>query len=133
MILYQTTYIEIHYSEKEKLLESFFYGTATDIHYRESLVALIEITKAHDVKRWLCDISQAGAFRIADEVWARREWYPVFSPLASNLEKLAVVKEGSFYGGGGMDGMWKNVIDGKLPASCQEFEDYSEARAWVLD
>jgi hypothetical protein len=51
MLFYRSKHTEIHYHEKEKLVEAVWRGFAPSTDYRASMNSYIEGIKAHEVER----------------------------------------------------------------------------------
>lgn len=132
MLFYSSIYTEIHYHEEEKLVETVWQGFAPSTSYRESLCAYIEVVKSHEVQRWLGDYRDAGVVRLIDQEWATKEWAKVFMPLAAGFKKMAKVNAMDVANKISSDNMKQRLDPSKLPFPFREFDDYEEARAWVL-
>ncbi|WP_162055935.1 hypothetical protein [Pontibacter pamirensis] len=132
MLFYKSKYTEIHYHEEDKLVETVWLGFASSSDYRQSLAAYVEVIRAQEVERWLGDYREARVVRLADQAWAVKEWAPVFMPLASNLKKMAKVNAKDLFNQVSSTNMKQQLDVTRLPFPFQEFDDYDEARAWVL-
>ena len=132
MLLYNSKYTEIHYHEKEKLVEAVWHGFAPSMAYRKSMDTYIEVIRGYEVQRWLWDYREAGIVRPTDLEWAATVWAPVFMPLAARLKKVAKVNATDMFNQVSFDSVRKSMGVDNSPFPFREFDDYREARAWVL-
>ncbi|EJF08209.1 MULTISPECIES: hypothetical protein [Pontibacter] len=132
MIIYKKNYINIAYYEAEQLLEITWSAYAASAEYREAMLQYIHILKNYEVKRWLDDYRQARVVRLSDQKWTKEEWAPLFYPHAQQLDKMARVRSNDISARISCENMFKTVDNSTLPYSFREFEQYGEARNWIL-
>lgn len=132
MIIYKTNCLTITYQEPDKLIESTWHAYAAGKEYREALLQYVEVLKSYDVRRWLGDYRQARVVRLADQEWTVREWSALFFPLTLKLEKMVRIKSLDVSARISSENMFQHLHAGQMPFLFKEFEDYTEAREWVL-
>lgn len=132
MIIYKTDYITIDFQEHEQLLEVTWHGYAAGPDYRAALMQYVEALRNHKVKYWLGDYRLARVVRVSDQEWTMREWGPLFFPLSGQLEKMARVKSTDVAARISAENMFKDIDLQAIPFQFVEFDDFDEARAWLL-
>ncbi|PSR51958.1 hypothetical protein AHMF7605_29045 [Adhaeribacter arboris] len=132
MVFYQSSCLEIYYEETYKFVETRWLRFASSQEYRASLAAYLEIIQTHEVRRWLGDYRQARVVRLEDQQWAALTWAPSFFSQAGNIERMAKVNARDIASQISAHNMKRDLNEDKLPFLFQEFDNYDQARAWVL-
>jgi hypothetical protein len=132
MTVYQSACLEIDYDETHKLVETCWLAFASSQEYRAGLMTYIDVIKAYPVKRWLGDYRLARVVRLEDQQWIKNTWAPTFFPLAGDIEKMAKVNALDVGNQISSANIEKQINEIRLPFLFQAFDDYEQARAWVL-
>jgi hypothetical protein len=132
MLIYQSDCTEIYYFQDEKLIETRWLGFASSREYRKALGAYLDAIKNYEVKRWLGDYRQARVVRLKDQAWVASDWAPTFMPLTAKIEKMAKVKSLDISSKISSDNIRERLPEDSMPFLFKEFDDYQQARAWVL-
>lgn len=133
MLIYRSDCAEIHYFQDEKLIETKWHGFASSREYRKALGAYLHALSHYPVTYWLGDYRQARVVRLKDQAWVAAEWAPLFLPLAAQIKKMARVRSLDISSKISSDNIQGHLSQAGLPYEFQAFDDYEEARAWVLN
>lgn len=132
MIIYKKPFVEIAYSEADKLVEVNWYGYVAGEKFREAMLQYGHALEQYDVQYWLGYYREAAVVRIADQEWVTSEWGACFFPHVHKLHKMARVQSYDISARISAENMFKDVDFTLLPFNFRQFEDYGQARAWLL-
>src|SRR5690606_29834585 len=120
MIIYKKPYIEIVYSQSEKLVEVSWQGYVAGEDFRAGMLQYGEALRELDVQYWLGDYRQAAVVRVADQEWAKAEWGACFFPHVHKLRKMVRVQSHDIAARISSENMFKDIDFTQLPFAFRQ-------------
>ncbi len=132
MIIYKKPFMQISYNEPGKLVEVSWHGYVAGEKFRSAMLQYGEVIQQLDVNYWLGDYRQSAVVRIADQEWMVSEWGACFFPHVHKLQRMARVHSYDISARISAENMFREIDFTMLPFAFRQFEDYGQARSWLL-
>jgi hypothetical protein len=98
--------------------------------YRETLLRLLEIVRAHGLKHWLSDGRRMGPILFADQAWTMSAYVPLL--VQAGMARIAIVSSEDVLNQIAVDRM-VNATPADVPYTIAFFQDPSIAQLWLMD
>ncbi|WP_157547551.1 hypothetical protein [Hymenobacter sp. DG25A] len=128
-VLYNTTYLRVHYDGFAHALESEWLRPPTSEELRTGLQIGLELAREYHVRAWISNLRQMPGISLEDEIWVRTVWFAQFIQL--DITHMAIVESRSQSIRSGVVELLERA--GQLaPLSTGYFANRAAARNWVM-
>ncbi|HSI91141.1 MAG TPA: STAS/SEC14 domain-containing protein [Adhaeribacter sp.] len=128
MVYFEQPYAKIEIEQERNLLVLTWHGFANSEEFREVRSKAIELSRTHQVEKWLSNMKEMKAIRQADQDWSVNDWLPLFQSL--HLKKWAIVIADDMFNQMAMSSMMSKIRP-KLDFPVEYFQDLTSARSWL--
>jgi hypothetical protein len=127
-IIYQTSFIQLHYQAAGATLETEWLGFVNSEQLRAALTEALRLARQHRVQGWIANNTLLRTIRPADQDWINQAWFPEFAKLS--VKRLAIIESQDALNRMGIAAIMQRAT-AHAPFDTQYFSDADQARRWA--